>query len=285
MRYVDCKFRNIDIFVASHYDNSEVIILQFEIYEARYMAVDRVVTSKLRAVKLYEFDLFNNVSRTVTVDNIAYVTDSNCIVCRRPGQTVRSTGCYDNYILTLAVDETQTDNQLITKEMMDSLPVCFYPAHVEELKEILKKIIRTYQYDKKAQILQNDLHRFLFLLLSDSFENAAAQIKEKSSRIYTVISYIAQHYAEKLDMDHLASLIHLDKCYFIRYFKKKTGMTPQQYLINKRLQEAKALLSRLDLPVSEIAYMVGYSNVTHFVSSFKKYVGISPNQYRSGFLD
>ena len=61
-------------------------------------------------------------------------------------------------------------------------------------------------------------------------------------------------------------------------------MTPQQYLIHTRLREAKALLSRLDLPVNEIAYMVGYSNVAYFVSSFKKYVGMSPNHYRAGFL-
>ncbi|MBR5539991.1 MAG: helix-turn-helix transcriptional regulator [Clostridia bacterium] len=169
--------------------------------------------------------------------------------------------------------------------MLHCIPTFFYPTHIDELKEISQNIIRTFQCDKRAQILQNKLQQFLFLLLSDSFENAASQIKEKSSRIHTVTSYIAEHYAEKLDMDYLASLIHLDKCYFIRYFKKKTGMTPQQYLIQKRLQEAKALLSRIDLPVSEIAYIVGYSNVTYFVSSFKKHVGISPNQYRTGFLD
>ncbi len=256
--------------------------MRFEIHEAKHFVVNRVITSKPRSVKLYEFDLFGDVNRQITIDDQVVETDTNCLVYRKPGQSVCSKGRYDNYILTLAVEES--DKGFITKEQMECIPTCFHPAHIEELKNILQKIIHTHQYDNKAATLQNDLHRFLFLVLSDSFENAAAQTKEKSSRIHTVTSYIAEHYAEKLDIEYLASLIHLDKCYFIRYFKKKMGVTPQQYLVHKRLQEAKALLSRLDLPISEIAYMVGYNNVSYFVSSFKKHVGVSPNHYRAGFL-
>ena len=256
--------------------------MRFEIYEAKHMFVDRVITSKPRLVRLYEFDLFGDTNRQITIDGQVVVTDTDCLVYRKPGQVVCSKGRYDNYILTLAVEES--DKGFITKEQMDGIPTCFYPAHIEELKKIVQKIIRTYQYDNKAETLQNNLHRFLFLVLSDSFENAATHTSEKSSRIHTVTSYIAEHYAERLDIEYLASLIHLDKCYFIRYFKKKIGMTPQQYLIHTRLREAKALLSRLDLPVSEIAYMVGYNNIAYFVSSFRKYVSMSPNQYRAGFL-
>jgi AraC-like DNA-binding protein len=60
-------------------------------------------------------------------------------------------------------------------------------------------------------------------------------------------------------------------------------MTPQQYLIQKRIQEAKILLESVDLPVREISEMVGYANTTHFISSFTKIVGISPAQYRANF--
>ncbi len=256
--------------------------MRFEIRETNHFVVDRVITSKPRSVKLYEFDLFGDVNRQITIDDQVVETNADCLVYRKPGQVVCSKGRYDNYIITLAAEES--DEGFITKEQMECIPTCFYPTHIEELKNILQKIIRTYQYDNQAETLQNDLHRFLFLVLSDSFENVAAHTKEKSSRIHIVTSYISEHYAEKLDIEYLASLIHLDKCYFIRYFKRKTGMTPQQYLIHTRLREAKALLSRLDLPVNEIAYMVGYSNVAYFVSSFKKYVGMSPNHYRAGFL-
>lgn len=257
--------------------------LRFEIHEAKHFVVDRVVTSKPRSVRLYEFDLFGDTNRQITIDGQVFTTDTDCLVYRRPGQVVCSKGRYDNYILTLAAEES--DKGILTQEQMNGIPTCFCPVHIEELKKILQKIIRTYQYDNQSETLQNDLHRFLFLVLSDSFENAAAQTEEKSSRIHVVTSYIAEHYAEKPDIDYLASLIHLDKCYFIRYFKKKMGVTPQQYLIHTRLREAKALLSRLDLPISEIAYMVGYNNVTYFVSSFKKYVGMSPNRYRTAFPD
>ena len=253
----------------------------FEIHEARHLIINHSVSTRLRAVKVYEFDLFNDAYRNLYIDGALYEADADCIVFRKPEQVVRSEGSYDNLIISVSLGDS-ADSPMIQR-LLDTIPSLFYPVHINELRQIANKIIYIHQYNKTSPSLQRELLRYIFLLLSDSCEETPLQVQKQTSRIHKVTSYIAQHYSEKIDISYLASLIHLDKYYFIKYFKKKTGMTPQQYLIHKRIQEAKTLLESVDLPIKEISYMVGYANTTYFVSSFTKIVGVSPAQYRANF--
>ena len=255
--------------------------MHFEILEANHCVINHSVSTRSRAVMSYEFDIFNDVCRNLYIDGALYTADANCVNFRMPGQVVHSEGSYDN--LFLKINLCEGGDAPITQALLNTIPTILYPAHITELKQIVNNIIHIHQYNKTSPSLQRELLRFIYLLLSDSFEEIPSEAQSRPSRIKIITAYIAQHYAEPLNMEHLASLIHLDKYYFIKYFKKKTGMTPQQYLIQKRIQEAKALLESVDLPIKEISYMVGYANTTYFVSSFTKLVGISPAQYRSNF--
>ena len=255
--------------------------MYFQITEAKHLVIDHAVSTRPRAVVSYEFDLFNNAYRNIYIDAKMFAADADCIMLRKPGQIVHSIGTYDNLILT--VNLTDSSNAPISMELLEQIPSLFYPVHIHELKQIASQIIHIYQADKNSPHLQQEFLRFLFLLLSDSLEETSHNLPKQTSRINKVTSYIAQHYSEAISMEYLASLIHLDKYYFIKYFKKKTGVTPQQYLIHKRIREAQTLLESVDLPIKEIAYMVGYANTTHFVSSFTKIVGVSPAQYRTRF--
>lgn len=65
-----------------------------------------------------------------------------------------------------------------------------------------------------------------------------------------------------------------------RMYKKQTGVSLTDYINMYRIEKAKALLEETESSVSEIAVKVGYDNFTYFSTLFKKYVGITPNQYR-----
>ena len=147
--------------------------------EATHLVIDRIIRSKPRVVTKYEFDLFNHAIRNITIDGQTYASDPACIVFRKPGQVVYSQGNYDNLILCV-----HSENDAHTEKLFDSIPTCFHPTHVEELKEIVRKIIRIYEYDKQSPLLQNEWNRFIFLLLSDSFEKAASSCE-------MVITYIS----------------------------------------------------------------------------------------------
>jgi len=79
----------------------------------------------------------------------------------------------------------------------------------------------------------------------------------------------------------IASLFGMSQRNFTRRFRNATNMTPLQYLQNQRLLEAKELLQNSNLSISEIAYRVGYLDVSYFTKLFKRFVSITPKQYRT----
>lgn len=96
----------------------------------------------------------------------------------------------------------------------------------------------------------------------------------------TAISYISEHFKEDLSVEMLADKVGLSQYHFIRLFKKETGFTPHEYLINIRINTAKYLLKNSRLPVKEICYQSGFSCESVFCSSFKKRMGMTPVAYR-----
>ena len=68
--------------------------------------------------------------------------------------------------------------------------------------------------------------------------------------------------------------------YFAHIFKRRTGFSPADYVINSRIERAKVLLVRTQKPIGEIAEEVGYSASGSLINLFVKKVGVSPRQYR-----
>ena len=98
--------------------------------------------------------------------------------------------------------------------------------------------------------------------------------------IKTTITYIRDHYQEKIYIRDLASLIGLNEQYFCRFFKKAIGMSPIEYLNEYRIRQAVRLLKDSSLPVTEICLDCGYNNMGNFLRKFRKYTGTTPLQYR-----
>jgi AraC-like DNA-binding protein len=89
-----------------------------------------------------------------------------------------------------------------------------------------------------------------------------------------------KHYAEKLTLDALAKQLSVNKYHLLKQFKKYIGYTPNQYLINIRITEAKDMLIHSNLTVEEIAHRVGFEHVSHFISTFKKHERVTPLAFR-----
>lgn len=96
-----------------------------------------------------------------------------------------------------------------------------------------------------------------------------------------IISYINEHFAESIPVDDLAQRAGLSQFHFIRTFKKETGFTPHEYLVNTRINTAKYLLKNSRLSVKDICFQTGFSCESVFCSAFKKHQGVTPAEYRS----
>jgi len=84
-----------------------------------------------------------------------------------------------------------------------------------------------------------------------------------------------------ISMQKVAELFGMSQRNFTRRFKSATNMTPVQYLQNKRLDAAKDLLQSSNLSIKEIAYRVGYIDVSYFTKIFKEFASITPKEYRT----
>ena len=96
-----------------------------------------------------------------------------------------------------------------------------------------------------------------------------------------VITYINEHFMESITIEELASVARLSPYHFIRTFKKETGFTPHEYIINSRISAAKYLLKNTRMSVKDICYNTGFSSESVFCSAFKRHMGLSPEKYRN----
>lgn len=92
--------------------------------------------------------------------------------------------------------------------------------------------------------------------------------------------YIDNHFKENLCLDELASLAHINKYYLSHVFRKEFGTTPISYLISRRIQESRYLLTDTDHTLSQIAHILGFSSLSYFSQSFRRLEGVSPLEYR-----
>ncbi|PHU37659.1 AraC family transcriptional regulator [Agathobacter ruminis] len=153
------------------------------------------------------------------------------------------------------------------------------------LCEILRKLSVAYQgNDKQFQV------RILLLLLfcsltDDSMRKTSISSAGKSSLGKNLVSYLQQHYMGAVRLSDLATELHLSEKYISRYFKESFHLTISQYLEHLRLTQAKHLLKKTDLAITEVALQAGFSDVSYFVRRFHKVVGTSPLRYRKNPTD
>jgi AraC family transcriptional regulator len=99
-------------------------------------------------------------------------------------------------------------------------------------------------------------------------------------RLQRVLEYIAANGHLEITLDDLAQVSDMSRFHFARLFRSSMGVTPHRYVMDQRLQAAKALL-RLDTrSVSEIAIESGFTNAGHFARVFRRYVGVSPSEWK-----
>jgi AraC family transcriptional regulator len=95
-----------------------------------------------------------------------------------------------------------------------------------------------------------------------------------------VASYIELRLDKDLRLKELCALVHMGRTRFFKLFGNSFGMPPCQYLIKQRIERAKYLLKRTKLEIWEIAEMTGFNSHSHFASTFRRCVFVTPEQYR-----
>ncbi len=134
------------------------------------------------------------------------------------------------------------------------------------------------------RVCRNLLEVLLICMLRDSNLSMVRENNTILNRECTRIkNYLDSSYAEDITLDKLAAMTHMNKYYMVHAFTKYTGLSPINYVIQRRIQEGKSLLEATDYSVAQISSMVGFSFQSYFSQSFKKMTGMTPIQYRNAY--
>jgi len=120
----------------------------------------------------------------------------------------------------------------------------------------------------------------LIIYLSKCYMSADSPDAASLLRIADVIALLEKEYMNPWNLDDLVKKANMSKGNLIRIFKNATNQTPIEYLVDIRMQRAMELLTKTSLPVTEIAYQVGFSDSNYFSRHFRDKIKSTPKDFR-----
>ena len=146
--------------------------------------------------------------------------------------------------------------------------------YIEILKKIRDKLLDN---EKNSEFLVDLYAKELVYHL---IQNEAVKqiLLDNSNPVNRAIRYMNSNYMQPISIKEIAFNLNMSESSLCQYFKKVTGITPNQYLTKIKLEKAKEMLKSNS--VTETAFNLGYLNISYFIMIFKKVYGLTPKQYK-----
>ncbi|MBQ9766975.1 MAG: AraC family transcriptional regulator [Lachnospiraceae bacterium] len=240
----------------------------------------------------YEFYLFLKGNVNCYVEQQCFHLERGDLLIIRPGEYHRpimlDDGDYER--ITLNLHETLLQRLSSEKSNLSAVfrnhpqnKACFVQLHEEQLEQLLSLTsqIETLLHSDAfgADILIQSHLLQILVLVNTAFqtaENTTPNIMPKLIR--DLLRYIDTNLSEKITLESLEQKFFLNGTYLSRQFKKHTGLTLRNYLLERRISHAKTLLAT-DLSITEVCQQSGFSDYANFIRSFTKATGMSPGKY------
>jgi AraC family transcriptional regulator len=154
---------------------------------------------------------------------------------------------------------------------------------------LVSRIVSTLTHEMKGgfldRILADALNSALAVQIARRFVEPSAITLAPSNglsleRLGRVRDYIEAHLDDDLSLTTLADIASLSSYHFSRSFKEATGVGPQRYVIQRRIECAKTLLRRTHQPLALIAQKAGFADQSHLTSIFRREIGVTPGRFR-----
>ena len=207
-----------------------------------------------------------------------------------PGDTLHRTTSparlgYERYVLYF--NETDISGLVsgIGKDVFDEFINKGCITLPSEQSEVIRRCLESLECegDKRdnltRSIKQNMLERIILIAIR------YGEKKEKGNRgaegkIEEIARYISENYKNEITLSEAAAMAYMEETYFSKKFKKLTGFGFKEYLIYTRIKAAQKMLWQTDVSVTEISDVCGFSSSNYFGDVFRRYVGMSPSEYR-----
>lgn len=193
-------------------------------------------------------------------------------------------------------EEVRTFNIGFTREWLEENVLGMGAEVLRELFNNDQPIYLSERLNPKFRVLFSDINlapnkklittAHVLMILNDLFEQLSQRENEKSvhvhytdmEQIIAIRSHINENIQELPRLDELAASAGMSLSKFKRLFKQIVGFSPYQYHLNCKLEKAMELIKKGEISISEIGYIVGYSNISQFSKAFKNHFGVLPSK-------
>lgn len=240
--------------------------------------------TKERQTSSFEFEYILSSSATSIINDRQYPLRANTFLLRKPKQICSSILHFKCYFFHLSMRENCE-----YYDMLLHAPEFLQIIDSEKYKSIMEELILHMQTenDTESDFITAKLLELFYFIRRDSPKNA------NYIRLYPggderfisgSLRFMQERFGEKITLEILADHAGYSPNYFHRIFTEIMGITPQQYLLQIRINNAKRCLANTKKSLSEIAYECGFSSQSHLTVQFKKAVLLTPYEYRKSNL-
>jgi len=150
-----------------------------------------------------------------------------------------------------------------------------------ELCDYMRNIIAMYGDFSSSNKMQLISHLLLIMSTLIQIFSLEEIVQDKNYlKLRPVLTYVDEHFAERIQISQLSELIHVCDDRLIRLFKEVTGETPIEYIMNLRIEASIKLLASTDISIADVAEQTGFGSDTYMTRIFKKKLNITPGKYR-----
>lgn len=178
--------------------------------------------------------------------------------------------------LWVIFDGPKAEEILRSIGITEEQPILYPEERNTDILVAMEKLL--YECEQEYQTIGN------FYVLLQTMKNCIGVVLKKTppqqDYVDKIKRYIEYRYAEDVKVSELAEHCGLNRSYMTKCFTEDTGLSPKEYLMQYRMKKAKELLKNSELPISNVAYTVGYSDPLAFSKMFRKREGVSPLEYR-----
>lgn len=237
--------------------------------------------TKIRTVKYFEFEYHIKSKGKIFLDGKTYEMHDNILIIKKPNQQVNSCASFKCIFFYLELP----DNSEYYKFIYD-IPNIYQMINFTSYNSIFQSIFKhlTIAGIENDDYINAKLLELFYYLKKDSQKNkdsSSISLYKFNDIILKSAKYIKENLSDQLTLEKLSSNLGYSKNYFQHVFKTVMGITPQKYLLNARINQAKYLLSGTNYSLLEISEKCGFDSQAYFSHVFKQVTNYTPKEFRN----
>lgn len=222
-----------------------------------------------------------------TVNNKTYILKKNQGFLIRPGTVTYYEAAKDNpwSYMWIGFNGVKAETYLNYANLNEENLIFEYSKD-STLKDYISEMLKLNEMDYSNELKIEGLLYFFMSKLVETRKDVFSQKAYKSAELYLEksIEFIENNYSNNIKINDIATYIGINRSYLTHIFKKNINISPQDFLVNYKIDKACNLLQNTDLSIKVVAKSIGYSDPLTFSKIFKKVKGLSPKNYREKFI-